>query len=222
VLSAAFSPDGTRLASASMDGTVKLWDARPWTPDLSVEREALGLLDFLFTRPLCKADVLDHLRRSPTIRPAARQQLLTLVERYREADNPERYHQASWAVVRQPYLNAFVYGFALRQADTACRLAPHQGKYQTTLGAAQYRAGQYEKALTTLARAEQLNQGSPADLAFLAMAQHRLGQKEQAQATLVRLRETLTKPPGAQRAEAEALRREAEALLKPAAAEVNR
>src|SRR3989442_15817422 len=34
VTSVAFSADGKRLASASVDGTVKVWDARPWTPEL--------------------------------------------------------------------------------------------------------------------------------------------------------------------------------------------
>jgi WD40 repeat protein len=69
----AFSPDGTRLASASSDGRVRVWDARPWDPEAAAEREALGLLDFLFTKPLRKADVSEFLRTSPTITAGARQ-----------------------------------------------------------------------------------------------------------------------------------------------------
>jgi WD40 repeat protein len=218
VLSVAFSPDGTRLASASWDGTVRLWDARPLTRGVRVEREAVGLLDHLFAKPLCRADVLKYLRTSPTIAPGVRDKALALAGSYREELDAERYHRASWAVVRQRYLNAFQYRFALRQAETACRLAPRQRKYRTTLGVAQYRAGRYQEALETLTEADRLNQGVPADLAFLAMVQHRLGRNEQARMSLTRLRKVLKKPDGAKQAEAQAFGREAEALVegKPA------
>ena len=43
----ALSADGKRLASASGDQTVKVWDARRWSPDLQQEREALSLIYFL-------------------------------------------------------------------------------------------------------------------------------------------------------------------------------
>jgi WD40 repeat protein/tRNA A-37 threonylcarbamoyl transferase component Bud32 len=236
----AFSIDG-RLASGSYDTTVRLWDGRPWAPEAAVEREALGLLDFLFAKPLCKADVIAYLTRCPTITSQARQLALALVERYREADNPERYHEAAWAILRQRYGNAFQNRFALRQAETACRLAPAQNKYLTTLGAAQYRAGQYAQARDTLAQADlrhraalvslvllaqqwpqalvtlwqarALRETVPANLAFLAMTQHQLGQKELAQATLARLREIAEKPEWANDKEAQSLLREAETVL---------
>jgi WD40 repeat protein/tRNA A-37 threonylcarbamoyl transferase component Bud32 len=223
-----FSPDGTRLATGEADGTIRIWDARPWAPgavaEASMEREALGLLDFLFTKPLPKADVLDYLSNTPYLNPDPRRMALTLVERYREEADPERYHQASWAVVRQPYLSAFAYRFALRQAEAACQLAPEQARYRTALGAAQYRAGRYQEARSSLAQADlqgradlaslaglasqplqtllPLGQARPlrrdglATLAFLTMTHHRLGQKELAQAALARLREAVRRTGG--------------------------
>jgi hypothetical protein len=109
--SVAFSPDGTRLATADVDCKLNLWDARPWTPEAAIEREAVGLLDSLFAKPLRKADVIDYLRNAPTIRPRARQLALALVDGYHEETKPETYHRASWALVRQPYLNNFQRGF---------------------------------------------------------------------------------------------------------------
>jgi hypothetical protein len=200
------SADGTRLVSGG-----KIWDARPLTPELGVEREALGLLEYLFAKPLRKADVRDYLRDSPTIRPEARQLALSLVERYREEDNPDAYHRAAWAVVRQRYLNPFQYRFALRQADTARQLAPKPDIYLATLGAAQYRVGQYREALATLTKGDPL--GTPTVPAFLALTHHQLGQKDQARTALARLRQSLKEPRWANSEEAGAILREAAGLI---------
>jgi tetratricopeptide (TPR) repeat protein len=211
----AFSPDGTRLATGDQDCRGRLWDARPWTPDAAIEREALGLLDSLFAMPLRKADVLDYLRNAPTIRPRARDLALSLVDRYHEETNPETYHRESWAHARQPYLNAVQYRFALLQAEHACRLLPGNGKSMTTLGAAYYRAGHHREAIETLEKADRLNPHSPAALAFLAMAHHRLGHHEPARAALARLRALFDPAQRAKDAEALDLIREAEALIAP-------
>jgi tetratricopeptide (TPR) repeat protein len=212
----AFSPDGCWLATSNRDGTVMLWDARPWTPEAPLEREALGLLHFLFARPLSRDHAIEYLRGCRTIRTPARKLALSWVGRFRQETNPARYDAASRLVARQRYLNAFQYQFALRQAQTACSLAPENASYRTTLGMAQYRVGRYAEALATLARADP---SRPASLAFLAMAQHRRGQKDPAQVTLRGLQEALKLPGWAASEEARAFLGEAEAVVQPAAAE---
>jgi dipeptidyl aminopeptidase/acylaminoacyl peptidase len=209
----AFSPDGTRLATGDGDCRGRLWDARPWTPEAAIEREAVGLLDSLFAKPLRKADVLDYLQNAPTIRPRARDLALSLVESYHEETDPETYHRESWALARRPYLNAFQYRFALLQAEHACRLAPDRQAYRTGLGAALYRAGRYREAIETLGKADRPDQGAPAALAFLVMAHHRLGQYEQARAVLAHLRELVDQPRWAKDAETLDLMHEAQALI---------
>jgi WD40 repeat protein/serine/threonine protein kinase len=217
VWSAAFSPDGQRLASASDDGIVKVWDAQPLTPQLLAQREALGLVEFLFARPLRKADVLAGLRSAPAISPEVRPMALALVERYQEETDPQKYHAAAWPVVRHPYANSIMCQFALVQMSAACERAPAHAPYRLGLAVAQYRLGKFQKqrypeALATLTRCDPKQ---PTTLAFLAMTQHQLGQKEQARMTFARLRLLMKEPPWAANAEAEAFLREAEALLAP-------
>jgi tetratricopeptide (TPR) repeat protein len=176
-------------------------------------------VEFLFARPLCRADVLDYLRTSQTLRPEVRKQALALAERHREEADPEAYRRASWGLARQRYLNAFQNDRALRQAETAYRLAPEQGAARTTLGMAQYRAEKFQEAADTLTRADQLNQGVPANLAFLAMAQHQLGRDGEARDTLARLREILKRPEWVNDATSQALLSEAEERPKTKAPE---
>jgi WD40 repeat protein/serine/threonine protein kinase len=222
VQSVAFSPpDGNLLASAAGNG-VRVWDARPVTPESAEEREALGLLAFLYAKPLGQGHVIEFLKSSQTISTPVRQKALALVERYREEKDPELFHRASWAVVRQPYLNDFQYRFALWQAETACRLAPKECKYLTSRGVAQYRTKDYPKALTTLERADQRNPGIPANLAFLGMTQFRLRQRETARATLGRLRAILQKPEWLKNEAAQALLTETAQLLEAQAADTQK
>jgi hypothetical protein len=207
-----FSPDGHRLISAGEHGLM-VWDAAPLTPETALEREALGLLASLFAKPLRQEDVKEFLNNSPTITPAVRQLALSLVGRYHEETQPEAYYQASWAVARQRYLNAFQYHFALQQAQTACQKAPDQVAYQTTLGVAQYRSGQFQEALATLTKANFNHELTPVGLAFLAMTQHRLGRTEEAHSSLDQLRQMMRNLSGETSREAADFLRDAETVL---------
>ncbi len=81
----AYSPDGRQIASASYDATVKVWDSRPLTPELRAFREARGVVEYLFARKLPVAEVLDRIRRDPTISDAVRAGALDLAGSYAPA-----------------------------------------------------------------------------------------------------------------------------------------
>jgi hypothetical protein len=189
----AFSPDGLQLALARNTGSVFLWDARPLRAEVVVEREARGLVEFLFDQPLLKEEVLARLRAHPAISEPVRAQALAMAGWFE--DRAVRFQEASWAVVSRPGAAAEQYRQALRWAEIACRLKPKPGEFPggpgpgdmnlSTLGAAQYRVGRYKEAVETLSRGLVTAEGR----AFLAMAHHRLGNKAKAQALLAPLRD---------------------------------
>jgi serine/threonine protein kinase len=70
---------------------------------------------------------------------------------------------------------------AVRCAEKAVASAPKNGEYYNTLGVAHYRAGNWQKALTTLERSMKLRKGGdPSDWFFLAMAHQKLDHAEEA------------------------------------------
>jgi tetratricopeptide (TPR) repeat protein len=213
----AFSPDGQRLASASYDRTVRVWEAIPLTPELRQKRAAVRLVQSLVSQWLHKEEAIAQIQGDRFLNEATRRQALTLVKDWPEP-TPLSLNDASWAIVREPHAVAARYRRALRWAEEACRRQPGNGAYLNTLGVAHYRNGQYVEALASLTQAEPLNaktyRGSiPGDLAFLAMAHQQLGHKKEAVKDLARLREVMKTSRWAKDAESQAFLKEAEALL---------
>jgi len=109
----------------------------------------------------------------------------------------------------------------LAYLEEACRLEPNNGFFINTLGASQYRLGQYQEALATLQRSEKINTARfhgpyPMDVAFRAMAEYRLGRTKEAQADIKLLRERMAQPLWAHKPDFSACALEAEALVRGA------
>jgi tetratricopeptide (TPR) repeat protein len=85
---------------------------------------------------------------------AVRRQALDWLENF-QGDH-RRLSAASWDIAQRTDAKAEDYRRSLRCAEEANRLAPEKTEYLKTLAVAQYRVGQYEQALDTLVRIENL------------------------------------------------------------------
>ena len=93
VRSVCFSPDGIRLASGSLDGTVKLWDARPWTPELRAQSQARSLLTFKRSQVRSLDALQEVIRRDQTISDPVRHQALEWSPLFWKARTTQRVDQ---------------------------------------------------------------------------------------------------------------------------------
>lgn len=112
-----------------------------------------------------------------------------------DTDNARLLSSAAWDVVKRSDYSADLYGRALEAARRACQLQPENGAFWNTFGVAQYRVGRFEDAHATLTRSDKLNDGHPADMAFLAMSLARVGEADAAQRELERLRRLMRQQP---------------------------
>jgi hypothetical protein len=124
-----------------------------------------------------------------------------------------RLHQFCWMVVREPLHAAMTFRLAHCVLETICRWQPDNGVFLTALAVAQYRIGEYQAVLDSLARSEEFMPGTPVSLAFQAMARFRLRDKAGSLALLGRLVQVVHLPPWHQDVEAAAFLREAQNLI---------
>jgi dipeptidyl aminopeptidase/acylaminoacyl peptidase len=191
----ACSRDGHRIASASFDGTVRIWDAAPLTPRLREEREAGRVVRHFLERTASRDQLTEAINRDRSLPEGVRQRALALAARVPE--DPDRLNEVSWAVVRVPRANSAEYVLALHQAERACELSPRDSDCLGTLGTAEYRTGDWKRAIADLEKAISLRGAekpqNAAEAFFIAMAYWQLGAKTQAREWLDKAEQWLKK-----------------------------
>jgi WD40 repeat protein len=175
VLSLAWTPDSTRLVSASEDRTIRVWDSRsPYNYDAEL------LLDELYEPCLLAEEMVPELDAVHSIPDALRKEAIRLAMQRGNAPYDLLIYKA-WQTGAASGRTAEEYAKALRRATVAAQVAPWYGRAHLTLGLLQYRTGDWQQALASAQRAiEILKAQAPEAHAIRAMAYFRLHDAAQA------------------------------------------
>jgi WD40 repeat protein len=175
VTSVAWTPDGTRLVSASLDGTVRTWDSQSHH-----NLEAELLVDKLSERPMLADEVVQRLNADNTISEELRRQAIELARQRGDASY-EALLEEAWITGELPTRSREEYALALRRAAVVVHTAPWYALAHSTLGLLQYRTGDWQKALVSAQRAIEIRKAEAPDAhAIRAMAYFRLHDGAQA------------------------------------------
>jgi tetratricopeptide (TPR) repeat protein len=137
-------------------------------------------------------DVISKLRDAATITEPIRRISIQIASARLWEDAGKLYEQTR-RVRYSPDHNEMTYRETLDKANRITSLEPNNLFYIAALGMAQYRAGAYDDALATLARAEKISreenlEPAPVIDGFRAMALHQLGRKNDANTIIRQLR----------------------------------
>ena len=110
----------------------------------------------------------------------ARQDFLNTIEMARASEDPNAWAAAARALINTVDADLRDVDAGLVLAARAVQADPENRTFWNTMGVAQYRAGEYASAITSLGKALDPNGGVPSDFFFLAMANHRNGEPDKA------------------------------------------
>ena len=139
VMTVAFDPGATHVASGGADKAVRIWSAAPATTEFRITSRASSVVAFYARSFLLKNELVERIDRDTTLDSEVRLRALALLDQY--AEDPNLLNERSWALVSRPGAKADDYRTALRWAEAACRLVPKAAAYLNPLGVAQYRVG---------------------------------------------------------------------------------
>jgi serine/threonine protein kinase/WD40 repeat protein/tetratricopeptide (TPR) repeat protein len=180
-----WSPDGASLAAGLADGGVVVWN---------LEQIRARLADFGIKLPSTAARTT--VQRPPPLSEAAFERMfqinrlnpellqwasLTNVVRLRP-ENAVDQNQLAWLLATCAAAELRDPKRAIEHAHKAIALSPEQADYWNTLGAAQYRAGNWNEAIAALQKHRELrnNDAEWTNPLFLAMTHWQLGNKDEA------------------------------------------
>jgi len=217
---ATFNANGTVVAAATADGAVFLWDSNIPAHRFELRnsgKAATKRVDELHQQLGLYHDVIAHLQVDLTLDSTVRGLALKIANS-REWEDAEKLRKETWESVSSSGKSTDEYQTALEKAEKANAWEPNDPAILGALGAAQYRLGDYEKALATLTRCEKSRadkhlEPAPENVAFIAMSLHKFGRTEEAKAALERLRALCKEERFAEDQEAQAFLTEAEQLI---------
>ena len=217
---ATFNASGTLVAAGTVDGTVLLWDSTMPAGGPEVRnsgKAATKRVDELQQTLGFYHDVINHLQNDATLDSTVRRFALAIANS-RKWEDADKLRREALETVSSSGKTIDEYQTALEKAEKANAWEPNDWNVLNTLGVAQYRVGDYEKALETLTRCEKSRadnhlEPAPENVAFLAMSLHQLGRPDEAKAALERLRALCKEERFAEDQEAQGFLAEAEQLI---------
>jgi hypothetical protein len=194
------SADGSRLATAALDGTVKIWDTRSAYDPYAERQVQIWFNTRHFANEVMKlaradSSLDEHIRKMLLmVDESIRKRELLLAQQQGEHD-PSGHLQAAWRDAKSPGAGRAAYELALRHARAACDLAPWNWEAFNAQGAVQYRLGAYRDALSSLLHAAEIrDRPSITNLAFQALTYRGLGESGKARFALAESKRLLDSP----------------------------
>jgi tetratricopeptide (TPR) repeat protein len=149
---------------------------------LTMRRKIFGNAQPEVVSPLCNLYiVLDAQGKLAEAEPLYREALALIEDlNLQKAELPSYSMNAvAWLLVTRPDTNRRNREVAVEMAQRAVAAAPQQGSNWNTLGAAQYRAGDWAAAIVALEKSMELREGGDSnDYMFVAMAHWQLGHQD--------------------------------------------